>query len=205
MKAAFGSMQVAFALRRQVMCGGRDWQALYRGAIAPQPPAPAAAAAAAVEARFVPSEPPLAPGIDPLLLQELRLRLLAVAGAVSDAKFASALLVMCVDSLQQATPQSADKARVAACLQLMWLRIGRELLQAAGEADPELDADAEAAAPEDTADDGRGQLMTCRDASTVAVPTASEFFPDYAARLMLTFWWHSCKYCTHAAVRSCHC
>jgi hypothetical protein len=124
----------------------------------------------------------MAPGVDPLLLHELLLHLMLVLG-VSDVEGLYGGLGISQNSLQPATPRSADKARVARCLQLLWLGLGRELLQAAGVTGDELDADA-------VKEEGRTVLQT--DGSTLeTAASASDMLKQYGYLLIQAFVWHS--------------
>ena len=173
--AVFGGVQLAFVLRRQAM-GHPVWPALYMSAITRPPPA---AAAGVVDPLLAPV---MAPGVDPLLLHELLLHLMLVLG-VSDVEGLYGGLGISQNSLQPATPRSADKARVARCLQLLWLGLGRELLQAAGVTGDELDADA-------VKEEGRTVLQT--DGSTLeTAASASDMLKQYGYLLIQAFVWHS--------------
>ena len=173
--AVFGGVQLAFVLRRQAM-GHPVWPALYMSAITRPPPA---AAAGVVDPLLAPV---MAPGVDPLLLHELLLHLMLVLG-VSDVEGLYGGLGISQNSLQPATPRSADKARVARCLQLLWLGLGRELLQAAGVTGDELDADVVKA-------EGRTVLQT--DGSTLeTAASASDMLKQYGYLLIQAFVWHS--------------
>lgn len=122
--AANGGLQLAFVLRRQAM-GHPMWPELYRGAIT----RPSAAVTAdAVDGLLAPIA---APGMEPLLLQQLTLFIMLVLG-VSDSVSMSAGLGIGMNSFQPATRRSADKAQLAKCLQLLWLEIGQEMQLAAG-------------------------------------------------------------------------
>jgi len=181
LSAAYGGVQLAFVLRRQAM-GHPKCPELYKRAITRPSPA---VTANAVDGRFAPIA---APGTDPLLLQELLLQLVSVLG-MSDAARLSAALGIGANSLQPATPRSADKARVAKCLQLLWLEIGRDLQQAAGVAGSELDADAAEAS---TA--ASGSWVTTDGVALEKSLTATDLLLDYGYALLDMFVWHSSAY-----------
>lgn len=172
--AAYGGLQLAFVLRRQAM-GHPMWPQLYKGAIT----RPSAAVTAnAVDGLLAPI---VAPGTDPLMLQELLLHPMLVLG-VSDTVGMAAGLGIGLNSLQPATPRSADKAQVGRCLQLLWLRLGREMQQAAG---VELDdADVSTAAAGHVFTDG---------ANFEKALTATDIMLDYGYALLDMFMWHSGK------------
>lgn len=178
---AFAGLQMALVLRRQAL-GRPLWPALYRGAITRPSPA---AMIAAVDPRAASIT---APGVDPLLLHELLLQLMSVLG-VSDPGCMSAALGISINSLQPATPLSADMTRVERCLQLLWLGLGRELLQAAGVSAAELDGE------DDAEEEGGGNSSNSSnrlytDGSPVAPLSGSDILREHGYMLIQSFVWH---------------
>jgi hypothetical protein len=173
--AAYGGLQLAFVLRSQAICQP-EWPERYRGAITCPP------TAVAIEAINPLVAPVVAPGIDPLLLHELLLRLLIVLRPSAVTGINSGLGII-FNSLQPATPRSADKARVATCLQLLWLGLGPELQRAAGVKGDQLDADAFNFGPE-------GHMGGRSDGSVVEPATAaSNMLKQYGYLLIQAFIW----------------
>jgi hypothetical protein len=94
---------------------------------------------------------------------------------------------MIANSLQPATPRSAEKAHVARCLQLLWLRLGQQVQRAAGVKEDELNADAVDVGPE-------GHMGVLIDGVAVQVAaTVRDMLKQYGYMLIWAFTWQNGK------------